>query len=58
MNRAQAQLGPLALRSSGQRRKKGRMSGGALVAVCRAAPVVLRDLDADDFMHPLDKQVN
>ncbi|ONK77256.1 uncharacterized protein A4U43_C02F4680 [Asparagus officinalis] len=26
------------------------------VAVCRAAPVVFRDLDADDFRHPLDKQ--
>ncbi|OWM71434.1 hypothetical protein CDL15_Pgr005621 [Punica granatum] len=24
--------------------------------VCRAAAVVFRDLDADDFMHPLDKQ--
>lgn len=28
-----------------------------LVSVCRAASVVFRDLDADDFRHPLDKQV-
>lgn len=27
------------------------------VSVCRAASVVFRDLDADDFRHPLDKQV-
>lgn len=26
------------------------------VSVCRAASVVFRDLDADDFRHPLDKQ--
>lgn len=26
--------------------------------VCRAASVVFRDLDADDFRHPLDKQVS
>lgn len=25
--------------------------------VCRAASVVFRDLDADDFRHPLDRQV-
>lgn len=26
--------------------------------VCRAAAVVFRNLDADDFRHPLDRQVN
>lgn len=25
---------------------------------CRASSAVFRDLDADDFRHPLDKQVN
>ncbi|OAY29639.1 hypothetical protein MANES_15G160600v8 [Manihot esculenta] len=29
---------------------------GFRVSVCRAAAVVFRDLDADDFRHPLDKQ--
>ncbi|KAJ9152733.1 hypothetical protein P3X46_026265 [Hevea brasiliensis] len=29
---------------------------GFRVSVCRAASVVFRDLDADDFRHPLDKQ--
>lgn len=27
------------------------------ITVCRAASVVFRDLDADDFRHPLDQQV-
>ncbi|KAK3413007.1 hypothetical protein EUGRSUZ_I01649 [Eucalyptus grandis] len=29
---------------------------GLRLSVCRAAAVVFRDLDADDFRHPLDKQ--
>ncbi|KAI4350511.1 hypothetical protein L6164_004961 [Bauhinia variegata] len=29
---------------------------GLGIPVCRAAPVAFRDLDADDFRHPLDKQ--
>ncbi|KAF2316421.1 hypothetical protein GH714_041762 [Hevea brasiliensis] len=31
---------------------------GFRVSVCRAAAVVFRDLDADDFRHPLDKQLS
>lgn len=30
---------------------------GIRVPVCRAASVVFSNLDADDFRHPLDKQV-
>ncbi|XP_065877936.1 plastoglobule-localized metallopeptidase 48, chloroplastic [Euphorbia lathyris] len=29
---------------------------GVRVSICRAASVMFRDLDADDFRHPLDKQ--
>ncbi|XP_072962802.1 plastoglobule-localized metallopeptidase 48, chloroplastic isoform X1 [Typha angustifolia] len=38
----------------GSRTKRRRY--GVQVAVSRASPVVFRDLDADDFRHPLDKQ--
>lgn len=50
------QLGSLGLRNTGQGKKGRRRSTGGVVPVCRAAPVVFRDLDADDFRHPLDKQ--
>ncbi|KAL0906739.1 hypothetical protein M5K25_025257 [Dendrobium thyrsiflorum] len=35
--------------------KEGRQ-GGARVPICRAAPVVFQNLEADDFQHPIDKQ--
>lgn len=37
--------------------ESSRKNRGIRVSVCRAASVVFRDLDADDFRHPLDKQV-
>lgn len=37
------------------RRKQERL-GGIRVPVCRAASVVFKNLEADDFRHPLDKQ--
>ncbi|WCJ27467.1 Plastoglobule-localized metallopeptidase 48 chloroplastic [Euphorbia peplus] len=40
--------------SSSLKKKKKRGVDG--VSICRAASVVFRDLDADDFRHPLDKQ--
>lgn len=33
-----------------------RKNRGVRISLCRAASVVFRDLDADDFRHPLDKQ--
>lgn len=50
----------LSLGSFGTSVKFGTMKKGPrvrMVSVCRAASVVFRDLDADDFRHPLDKQV-
>ncbi|KAJ4729463.1 Peptidase family M48 family protein [Melia azedarach] len=49
----------LSLGSFGTSVKFGTMKKGPrvrMVSVCRAASVVFRDLDADDFRHPLDKQ--
>lgn len=51
------QLGSPGLRNTGQRQKGCRRSTRAMVPVCSTALVVFRDLDADDFRHPLDKQV-
>ncbi|KDP46283.1 hypothetical protein JCGZ_10123 [Jatropha curcas] len=34
----------------------GKKNSGVRFSICRAAAVVFRDLDADDFRHPLDKQ--
>ncbi|KAI3417922.1 Ste24 endopeptidase [Psidium guajava] len=44
-------LGSVSIRSGPAGRRRGLRS-----SVCRAAGVVFRDLDADDFRHPLDKQ--
>ena len=48
--------------TAGNRRRGGARAlrvgpRGSVVPVGRTYPVVFRDLDADDFRHPLDKQV-
>ncbi|PKA55542.1 hypothetical protein AXF42_Ash006744 [Apostasia shenzhenica] len=44
--------GPIAIKDGRNYDRRGQVR----VPVCRAAPVVFRDLEADDFQHPLDKQ--